>query len=238
MQTIGLIGGMSWESTALYYRIINEYIKEKLRGLHSAKILMYSVDFAEIEYCQSLEQWDKSAEILTDAAKRLEIGGAYFIVICTNTMHKVAPQVEKNINIPILHIADTTAAELATSNIKKTALLGTKYTMTQEFYKERIAAKGIDIVVPSDTEIEIVNGVIYDELCMGIVSEKSRAKFQKIISRLKNEENAEAVILGCTEIGLLIKQSDSPLPVFDTTYIHAQAAAKKALFDEVKTNLQ
>lgn len=230
MQTIGLIGGMSWESTVTYYQIINEYIKEKLGGLHSAKILMYSVDFAEIEHCQSFGQWDKSVEILTDAAKRLEIGGADFIVICTNTMHKVAPQVEKNINIPILHIADATAAELTKSNVKKTALLGTKYTMTQEFYKERIAAKGIDAVVPNNAEIETVNSVIYDELCLGIVSEKSRAEFKKIISRLKNEENADAVILGCTEIGLLIKQSDSPLPVFDTTYIHAQAAAKKALF--------
>ena len=238
MKTIGLIGGMSWESTVTYYQIINEYIKKKIGGLHSAKILMYSVDFAEIEHCQSSGQWDKSAENLTDAAKRLEIGGADFIVICTNTMHKVAPQIEKNINIPILHIADTTAAELTTSNIKKTALLGTKYTMTQEFYKDRIAAKGIDAVVPNDAEIEIVNSVIYDELCLGIVSEKSRAEFKKIISRLKNEENAEAVILGCTEIGLLIKQSDSPLPVFDTTYIHAQAAAKKTLFDEVKTDLQ
>lgn len=228
MKTIGLVGGMSWESTVTYYKIINECVKERLGGLHSAKIMLYSVDFAEIERCQAAGEWDKSAHILSDAAMRLESAGADFIVICTNTMHKVVPQIEENIHIPVLHIADATADELLRSNIKKTALLGTKYTMTQDFYKSRLIARGIDVMVPDERGIETVNRVIYDELCLGIISEKSRAEYAKIIANLK-ERGAEAVILGCTEIGLLIRPEDSVLPVFDTTVIHGRAAALKSL---------
>ena len=228
MKTIGLIGGMSWESTVTYYKVINECIKERLGGLHSAKILLYSVDFAEIERCQAAGEWDKSAEILAGAAKSLEAGGADFIVICTNTMHKVLPQIEREVHVPFLHIADATADELIRNNIKKAALLGTKYTMTQDFYKSRLIERGIDVVVPNEREVETVNRVIYDELCLGIISEKSRAEYAEIIAHLK-ENGAEAVILGCTEIGLLIGSEDSVLPVFDTTLIHGKAAALNSL---------
>lgn len=228
MKTIGLIGGMSWESTVTYYKVINECIKERLGGLHSAKILLYSVDFAEIERCQAAGEWDKSAEILAGAAKSLEAGGADFIVICTNTMHKVLPQIECEVHVPFLHIADATADELIRNNIKKAALLGTKYTMTQDFYKSRLIERGIDVVVPNEREVETVNRVIYDELCLGIISEKSRAEYAEIIAHLK-ENGAEAVILGCTEIGLLIGSEDSVLPVFDTTLIHGKAAALNSL---------
>ena len=228
MKTIGLIGGMSWESTVTYYQIINEYVKEKLGGLHSAKILMYSVDFAEIEECQSSGDWDKSAQILGDAARSLEKGGADFIVICTNTMHKVVPQISRYINIPILHIADATADELEKNGIDNVALLGTKDTMTQDFYMERLTARGISVMVPEGDDIEIVNDVIYKELCLGIVNDESRAKYQKIIRKMK-DKGAKGVILGCTEIGLLISQKDSVLPVFDTTLIHGQTAAKRSI---------
>lgn len=229
MKTIGLIGGMSWESTVTYYQAINEYVRETLGGLHSAKLLMYSVDFAEIERCQSAGEWEKSGEILADAAKRLESAGADFILICTNTMHKVAPQVQRSLDITILHIADATADALLKSGIRKTALLGTKYTMTQDFYKGRLTEHGIDVVVPNVQEIEEVNRVIYEELCLGIISEDSRTKLKNIIARLKAEDGAQAVILGCTEIGLLIRAEDSALPAFDTTLIHAHAAVQKAL---------
>lgn len=228
MKTIGLIGGMSWESTVPYYQIINETIKEKLGGLHSAKIALYSVDFAEIEECQSKGEWDRSADILADAAARLEKAGADFIVICTNTMHKVAPQIQKQIQIPIIHIADATADVLEQNKIKKVALLGTKYTMTQDFYKEKLIARGIEVMVPEAEDIERINRVIYEELCLGVISDKSRAQFVRVIEQLK-KKGAEGVILGCTEIGLLVHQSDSPLPVFDTTQIHAQKAALLSL---------
>lgn len=229
MKTIGLIGGMSWESTVTYYQAINEYVRETLGGLHSAKLLMYSVDFAEIERCQSAGEWEKSGDILADAAKRLESAGADFILICTNTMHKVAPQVQRSLDIPILHIADAAADALMKSGIRKTALLGTKYTMTQDFYKGRLTEHGIDVVVPNAQEIEEVNRVIYEELCLGIISEDSRTKLKNIIARLKEEDGAQAVILGCTEIGLLIRAEDSALPAFDTTLIHVRAAVQKAL---------
>lgn len=229
MKTIGLIGGMSWESTVTYYQVINEYVRETLGGLHSAKLLMYSVDFAEIERCQSAGEWKKSGEILADAAKRLESAGADFILICTNTMHKVAPQVQRSLDIPILHIADAAADALLKSGIRKAALLGTKYTMTQDFYKERLMEHGIDVAVPNAQEIEEVNRVIYEELCLGIISEDSRANLKNIIARLKEEDGAQAVILGCTEIGLLIRAEDSALPAFDTTLIHARAAVQKAI---------
>ena len=228
MQTIGLIGGMSWESTVTYYQIINETVKQELGGLHSAKILLYSVDFAEIETCQASGDWEKSAALLSDAAVSLERAGADFILICTNTMHKVAPQIQDHVSIPILHIAEATAAELQAHGISKVALLGTKYTMTQDFYKEKLIDAGIEVLIPDATDVEIVNDIIYQELCLGVISPESKAKYLTIIDKLANQ-GAQGVILGCTEIGLLIRQSDTPLPVFDTTQIHARKAAQEAL---------
>lgn len=228
MRTIGLLGGMSWESTVTYYQIINETIKARLGGLHSAKIFLHSVDFAEIEKHQSKGEWDKSAVILSKAAKSLEQAGADYIVICTNTMHKVAPDIEKEINIPIVHIADATAEELQKDGIKRVALLGTKYTMTQDFYKQRIQARGIEVMIPDAEDVDIVNQVIYDELCLGKISSVSRKEFVRIIAELQ-DEGAEGVILGCTEIGLLIGKEDSSLPVYDTAQIHARVAALKSL---------
>ena len=228
MKTIGLIGGMSWESTVSYYRIINETIKEQLGGLHSAKIVLYSVDFSEIEECQANGQWDKSADILSAAAQSLEKAGADFILICTNTMHKIVPQLEPRIQVPLLHIAEATADVLAEQGIGNVALLGTKYTMTQDFYKERLIKRGISVCIPPAADVEIVNRVIYQELCLGIISEASRNEYRRIIAQLK-EAGAEGVILGCTEIGLLIQQENSALPVFDTTQIHARKAALAAL---------
>lgn len=228
MKTIGLIGGMSWESTVTYYQIINTAVKEQLGGLHSAKILLYSVDFAEIEHYQASAEWEKSAEVLADAAERLEKAGADFIVICTNTMHKVVPDIAQRINIPILHIADATAEVLCAEKIKTVGLLGTKYTLIQDFYKKRLLDKGLEVIIPEPDEIEFVNAVIYNELCRGIISDESRAKYLAIIGNLQ-KKGAAAVILGCTEIGLLITQNDVTLPVFDTTLIHAQLAAQKAI---------
>lgn len=228
MKTIGLIGGMSWESTVTYYRLINEYVKDKLGGLHSAKILLYSVDFAEIEECQANGDWDKSAVILGEAALSLQKAGADLIVICTNTMHKVAPEISAMIDIPIIHIADATADALLAANITTAALLGTKYTMLQDFYRERLEKRGISVLVPNGGDIEIVNGVIYDELCRGVVSPSSREEYVRIIDELK-QRGAQGVILGCTEIGMLINEQCSPLPVFDTTVIHAEKAADISL---------
>ena len=228
MKTIGLIGGMSWESTVSYYQLINETIKEKLGGLHSAKILLYSVDFAEIERYQASGDWDKSAEVLSQIAQNLEQAGADFIVICTNTMHKVAPQIQKTISIPILHIAQATADTLLENGIKKVGLLGTKYTMTQEFYKEKLLEAGLEVVIPDQAGVEEVNRIIYDELCLGQIKESSKQAYLAIIDDLKNA-GAEAVILGCTEIGLLVKQEDTDMPLFDTTVIHAQKAAEFAI---------
>ena len=228
MKTIGLIGGMSWESTIPYYRIINEGIKEKLGGLHSAKIILYSVEFDEIEKCQSSNQWAKSAEILGDAAKKLESADADFILICTNTMHKVAPEIQEMISVPVIHIADATADRIQEANINKVALLGTKYTMTEDFYKERLIKRGFDVLIPNLDDINKVNDIIFNELCVGEIKEDSQAEFYRIIDDLKNK-GAEAVILGCTEIGLLVQQENSSLPVFDTTVIHANKAVDLAL---------
>lgn len=224
MKTIGLIGGMSWESTITYYRVINEVIKEKLGGLHSAKILLYSVDFDEIEQYQASGRWDKSAEVLADAGERLKRAGADVGVICTNTMHKVFDQVQAKVNMPFLHIADTTAEVLREHKITKVLLLGTKYTMTQDFYKERIKKADIEVVVPDENEIELINTVIYEELCLGKINQKSRQEYIKIIEKYA-EQGAKGVILGCTEIGLLIQQKDISIPAFDTAYIHAKSAA-------------
>ena len=228
MKTIGLIGGMSWESTVTYYRLINEMVKKELGGLHSAKILLYSVDFSEIEACQAEGEWDKGAEILACAAQRLEAAGADFIVICTNTMHKVAPQVEAEIDIPLLHIAEAAARELQRRNVNKVLLLGTKYTMTQDFYKEKLVAAGIEVFIPDHAEIELINDVIFDELCLGKTEEGSRQQFLSIIEKHSNT-GIQGVILGCTEIGLLIRQEDIALAVFDTTQIHAEEVVRLAL---------
>lgn len=228
MKTIGLIGGMSWESTVSYYQIINERIKEKLGGLHSASLLLYSVDFAEIEKYQSKGEWEKSAELLGKAALNLQKAGADFIAICTNTMHKVAPQIQEQIAIPIIHIADATADILIDAGIQTVALLGTRYTMTEDFYKEKLIARGIKVLIPDAEEMETVNQVIYEELCQGIISKTSKERYLQIIEHLR-EKGAQGVILGCTEIGLLIHQEDTTLPVFDTALIHAEKAALASL---------
>ena len=228
MKTIGLIGGMSWESTVTYYQILNKTVKQRLGGLHSAKILLYSVDFAQIEAFQANGQWEESAEVLAQAAENLEKAGADFLVICTNTMHRVAPQVQRRVSVPLLHIAEATAEALKEAGISRVGLLGTRYTMTQDFYKAKLQERGIDVVIPEEAGVELVNRVIYEELCLGIVKEDSRRQFSAIIDGLK-DRGAQGVILGCTEIGLLISQGDSSLPVFDTTYIHAEKAAMYAL---------
>mgnify|MGYP000903737083 FL=1 len=228
MKTIGLLGGMSWESTVTYYQVINETIKKELGGLHSAKCILYSVDFDEIETYQSRGEWDKSAEVLAQAAQALEKAGADYIVICTNTMHKVATEIRRKITIPLLHIADTTAMELKKSRIKKVGLLGTKYTMQQEFYKKVLQDNGIEVIVPDDADIEVVNRIIYGELCLGKITAPSKAAYLRIISEL-SQQGAQGIILGCTEIGLLVKQSDTSVPLFDTTLIHAEKAALDAI---------
>ena len=228
MKTIGLLGGMSWESTVTYYQVINETIKKELGGLHSAKCILYSVDFDEIETYQSRGEWDKSAEVLAQAAQALERAGADFIIICTNTMHKVATEIRRKITIPLLHIADTTATELKKSRIKKVGLLGTKYTMQQEFYKKVLQDNGIEVIVPDDADIEVVNRIIYGELCLGKITAPSKAAYLRIISEL-SQQGAQGIILGCTEIGLLVKQSDTSVPLFDTTLIHAEKAALDAI---------
>lgn len=232
MKTIGLIGGMSWESTITYYQVINETVKKHRGGLHSAKILLYSVDFEEIERCQSSGDWNKAAALLTDAAQRLEKAGVDFIVICTNTMHKVVPLIQQGINIPVLHIAEATADILKLHGIRKVGLLGTKYTMTQDFYRNKLIERGIEVIIPKNEDIKIVNNVIYDELCCGLISPESKEKYLEIISKLQNA-GAEAIVLGCTEIGLLIKQEDVFLPVYDTTLIHAEKAALMTVGDAI-----
>ena len=228
MKTIGIIGGMSWESTITYYQIMNETVKQELGGLHSAKILLYSVDFSEIERCQAEGDWEKGGDILAGAAESLEKAGADFLVIATNTMHKVAPQIQNRIHIPIVHVAEVTAEELKQNHITTVALLGTKYTMTQEFYKEKLENAGIQVLIPEAKEIEVVNSIIFDELCLGSILKTSKERYLQIIEGLK-KRGAQGVILGCTEIGFLIKQEDTDLPVFDTTIIHAVKAAKLSL---------
>jgi len=224
LKTIGLIGGMSWESTVTYYKIINETVKERLGGLHSAKCILYSVDFQEIEECQANGNWEKSGEILGEAANNLEKAGADFIVICTNTMHKVVNQIKEKISIPILHIAEMTAEKILEKGLKNIALLGTKYTMEQDFYKSKLIEKGINVIIPDKNDIEIINKVIYDELCLGTINSNSKKKFLEIVDKLRNK-GAEGIILGCTEIGLLIKNEDTDVPLFDTAIIHAEQAA-------------
>ena len=229
MKTIGLIGGMSWESSLEYYRIINETAKLKLGGLHSAQCLMYSVDFEKIEVLQHEEKWDELTEIMIDVAQKLKNGGADFIIICTNTMHKMANDIERRAGIKVLHIAEVTGQQIVKKGIKKVGLLGTKFTMEQDFYKKVLRDKfSIDVIIPDENEREIVHGIIYNELCKGIISEASKKKYIKIINNLALK-GAEGVVLGCTEIPLLIQQEDVDLPVFDTTTIHAISAVEFAL---------
>ena len=229
MKTIGLIGGMSWESSAEYYRLINEEVRNRLGSTHSAKSLMWSMDFAEIETLQHEGNWQALSEKMCQAAVSLERGGADFIVICTNTMHKLAEQVQACLNIPLLHIADSTAKEITSKNIKKVGLLGTEFTMKQDFYKGRLADKfGLEVFIPNDEDCQIVHRIIYQELVAGIIKDESRQQYRQIIQKLV-DAGAEAIILGCTEIMLLVSPADSAVPVFDTTEIHAQAAVNMAL---------
>ena len=228
MKTIGLLGGMSWESTVTYYQIINQTIQAELGGLHSAKCLLYSVDFDQVEQCQAAGDWARSAEILIDGAQALWRGGADFLVICTNTMHKVAQEITQAVPLPLLHIAQATALELQAAGITRVGLLGTRYTMEQDFYKKVLLEGGIDVLIPSREEIPFIHDVIYQELCRGILSDVSRRGYLDIIQRLA-DAGAQGIILGCTEIGLLIHQTDTEIPIFDTTLIHARQAARLAL---------
>lgn len=228
MKTIGLIGGMSWESSAEYYRIINKEVKQRLGGLHSAKCILYSVDFEEIERYQAEGNWKNAGEILAEVVYSVEKAGADFIVICTNTMHKVISYIEEKVCIPVLHIADATAKKIHEQGIKSVALLGTKYTMEDDFYTARLEGSGLHVIIPSEYDREIVNRVIYEELCVGNINEIARSEYKRVIQSLI-EEGAEGIILGCTEIGLLITEDDSSVPLFDTTYIHAIEAVKVSL---------
>lgn len=235
MKTIGLLGGMSWESTGSYYRALNEGVKRALGGLHSARVAMVSVDFAEIEALQHQGRWDETAVILSEAARRVQAAGADFLVIATNTMHKVAPQVAAAIEIPLLHIADATAERLRSDGIRRVGLLGTRFTMEQGFYKDRLTEGfGIEVLVPEESERETVHRVIYEELCLGRIEADSKAEYLAIIEAL-HARGAEAVILGCTEIALLVSQADTAVPLYDTTAIHAASAVELALKANVPT---
>ena len=229
MKTIGLIGGMSWESTLEYYRIINEAVKEKLGGFHSAEMVLYSVDFAEVEAFQHRGEWDRAAVLLTEAARRVEAAGADFALLATNTMHRVFDEIRKGIRIPLLHIADVTGREIQARGLKRIGLLGTRFTMEQEFYKGKLARDfGIDVLIPDEAERRAIHGILYDELCLGAVKDVSREVFRKIIGGLESR-GAQGIVLGCTEIPLIVKQKDYALPLFDTTDLHARAAVDLAL---------
>ncbi|MFE3651038.1 aspartate/glutamate racemase family protein [Streptomyces sp. NPDC057579] len=228
MQTIGLIGGMSWESTAEYYRLLNELTRERLGGLHSAKCVLYSVDFAEIERLQVQGRWDEAGAVLAEAAGALEAAGAELLLICTNTMHKVADQVSSAVGVPLLHLADTTAEAVRGKGLRRVGLLGTAFTMEQDFYRGRLVDHGLDVVVPNAAGRETVHRVIYEELCVGVVKEESRAAYIAVIDELI-AAGAEGIVLGCTEIELLVRPQDSPVPVFPTTRLHAEAAVARAL---------
>ncbi len=228
MKTIGLIGGMSWESTITYYQLLNETAKDRLGGLHSAKLLLYSVDFYEVEALMSAGDWEQAADLLGGVAQRLERAGADCVLICTNTLHKVAPQVQARIRVPLLHIAEAAADALLADGVTRVGLLGTKYTMTQDFYRDRLTAHGIEVLIPEGDDIDLVNRVIFEELCLGIVKEESRSEYLRIIGGLVSR-GAQGILLGCTELGLIVSQADVRLPLFDTTVIHAKRAARFAL---------
>lgn len=229
MKTIGLIGGMSWESSVEYYRIINETVRDRLGGLHSAKSVMYSVDFSEIDALQHQGKWEGATERLIAAARHVEEGGADFIIICTNTMHKMADEVQESITIPLLHIADATGEKIRAQGLTKIGLMGTKFTMEEDFYKGRLAAQhGLAVIVPTKEQRETIHSVIYDELCLGKIRSTSRRQYLDIMENLVGK-GAEGIILGCTEIGLLVGDEDSRVPLFNTTKIHAVAAVEFAL---------
>lgn len=232
MKTIGLIGGLSWESTTDYYRYINTLVKEKMGGLHSAKCLLYSFDFEEIVALQKAGHWEKATELMINAAKTLEAGGADVVLICTNTMHKMAKEVQASLSIPLLHIAEVTGNKAKEAGLKKVGLLGTMFTMEHAFYKETLLDQGIETIVPEKEERESVHHIIFDELCKGIILPESKKTYIRIIEKLI-DQGAEGVILGCTEIPLLIKQEDSSIPLFDTTFLHAKAAVSFALTKEL-----
>lgn len=229
MKTIGLIGGMSWESSGEYYRLINEMVHEKLGGFHSAECVLYSVDFAEIELFQREAKWEEMGGRLANVAKRLESAGADFILLCTNTMHKVADEIQANIRVPLLHIADETARRVQVEGLHKVGLLGTRYTMEEDFYKERLVEEfGLEVLIPEAGDREIVHQVIFDELVLGKINPQSKTQYMNIMEKLVRR-GAEGVILGCTEIGLLVHPQDAAVPLFDTTRIHAEAAVEYAL---------
>ena len=228
MRKIGLLGGMSWESTALYYRLLNEGVRERLGGFHSARLVLASVDFAEIEAMQVAGDWDAAGEALAEEARSLEAAGAECLVLCTNTMHKVADAIEGAVDIPLLHLADVTADAVRTAGVDRVALLGTRFTMEQPFYADRLRSHGLDVLVPEGDDLTLVHDVIYDELVLGVVRDESRAAYVDVVRRLV-ERGAGGVVLGCTEIELLIGPSDVDVPVFATTALHARAAVDFAL---------
>ncbi|RAS69841.1 aspartate racemase [Lentzea atacamensis] len=224
--TIGMLGGMSWESSAEYYRLANTIVRERLGGLHSAKVVLHSVDFAEIERMQVEGRWDDAGKALAEAAASVQAGGADFLLLCTNTMHKVFDQVQAAVDIPMIHLGDTTAAAIKKAGLTTVGLLGTGFTMDQPFYRERLESHGLRVLLPSTEDRATVHRIIYDELCVGVVRDESRRAYQDVISRF---EGAEGIILGCTEIELLITQADVPLPVFPTTRLHVEAAVERAI---------
>ena len=229
MKTIGLIGGMSWESSIEYYRIINETVREKLGGLHSARNVMYSVDFADIETLQHQNRWEEATQLMIEAAQHVQNGGADFVLICTNTMHKMAEDVQKNLNIPLIHIADATAQAIKNKGLTRIGLLGTRFTMEEQFYRGRLESKyGLTVLLPDEDDREIIHRIIYEELCLGDVKPSSKEVYIAIINKLI-QKGAQGIILGCTEISLLVGESDSPVPIFDTTLIHAVYAVEYAL---------
>jgi aspartate racemase len=228
MKTIGLIGGMSWESTVPYYRLINEAIKQRLGGLHSARIVLYSVDFHDIEQLQRSGDWETAGRLLADAARTLEAAGADFLVVCANTMHKVALAIEAAVRIPLLHVVDVVAAEIRSAGFTRVGLLGTRFTMEQAFYTERLQQHGLQVLVPDQQDRELIHRVIYEELCLGHIVDDSRQAYRRIMEGLV-AQGAQAIILGCTEIALLVQPGDATVPLFDTTAIHARKAAEAAL---------
>lgn len=228
MRTIGLLGGMSWESTATYYRLANEQVRDRLGGLHSASLLLRSLDFADIEELQARGGWDEAGELLAEEARRLEEAGADLVVLCTNTMHKVAPAIEAALTVPFVHLADASAAAVTRAGLRTVGLLGTAFTMEQDFYRDRLAAHGLDVLVPDEQDRATVHAVIYEELVRGVVRSESRRAYQSVIGRLV-DAGAQGVVLGCTEIELLIRPEDSPVPVFPTTRLHVEAALEQAL---------
>jgi len=229
MKTMGLIGGMSWESTVQYYQIINRTVNRRLGGFHSAKCVLYSVDFAEVELLQHQGKWEDATRLMIEAARSVERAGAEFLVICTNTMHKMAGDVQKKIDIPLLHIADATSETILSRGLRKVALLGTRFTMEEDFYRGRLSARhGLDVIIPTADQRELVHRIIYDELCAGIIKPSSERVYLEVIEGLAGA-GAQGIILGCTEIGLLVKQEHCRIPLFDTTVIHAEAAVAYAL---------